>query len=139
MAKLKSKKIIDIWEGQVRVFFNFYQGREKITLGFPKKWSKLNDVYFKINDEEQPRISLYEGRSYLTSGMITMLAPHVKGLTNSYAPKTISYPAKRATGTRRISNQQSETTFGHCTNCGKKLRGDVTKKLCTVCWRKFNR
>lgn len=121
-----SKKIIDIWDGEYRVFFNFYRGKEKVTLGFPKRTTKISDVYVKINDIEQPRISFSEAKSYLTQGMINMIAPRVKGLSSAYSSNS----------TKRIvsSSLSKNPTYGFCNNCGKKLRGNKSKDLCYECW-----
>lgn len=121
-----SKKIIDIWEGEYRVFFNFYSGKEKVTLGFPKRNNNISDVYVKINDIEQPRISFSEAKKYLTQGMINMISPRVKGLSSGYS----SNPPRRI-GPRGNSKKH---TYGYCNKCGKKLRGDKSKDLCYECW-----
>ena len=113
---LKSKKIIDIWEGEYRVFINFYNNREKYTLGYPKKSTYLKDVYFSINQVEQDRLSFSEANKYLSQGMINLLAPKVKGITG-YSKKAIE--AK---------------SYGYCQKCGRRLRGDTSKKLCYDCW-----
>ena len=140
MPKLYSKKIVDIWEGEYRVFFNFFHQREKITFGFPKKGTRISDVYFKIDDEEQPRISIGEAKSYLTMGMRQILSPMVKGLESSHPhAKSIGYKYPQGRQNKYTKKTITKSMQGYCSNCQKKLRGDITKKLCFECWKNSGR
>jgi hypothetical protein len=122
---MKINKIVDIWEGEYRLFFNFYNGNKKITLGFPLRNTSLSDVYVKINNQEQPRISIKEAKNYLTQGMVSIISSRVKGLSSgpSYALKQIE-----------AGSNSKDSNYGYCKECGKKLRGDKSKDLCYECW-----
>ena len=122
---MKSNKIVDIWEGEYRLFFNFYKGGEQITLGFPLRNTSVSDVYVKINNTEQPRISIEEAKTYLTQGMVSLISSRVKGLSSNS-----SYPKKQIGS----GGYSKHSDYGYCNKCGKKLRGDKSKELCYECW-----
>lgn len=115
---MKSNKIIDIWEGQYRVFFNFYYEGRKMAFGFPKKGSSYSDVYFSIDGVEQDRISISEAKSYLSQSIIATIAPRVEGL-----------------GSQDTNPKLLNSAYGYCVKCGNKLSGDKSKKLCYRCWK----
>jgi hypothetical protein len=77
---MKSNKLFDMWEGEYRVFFNFYKDGSSITLGFPSKNSYLKDVYLKIDGVQHEPISMSEASGYLSTGMRELVKDKVKGL-----------------------------------------------------------
>lgn len=122
---------MDIWEGKWRVFFNFFKDNQRITFGFPKSNSNVNDVYFKIDNIEQPRISIPEAASYLSQGMKELIAPRVKGLI-------VNSTSQRLVSSNFSSYNSANSRYGHCNNCGKVLRGNKGKELCYSCWKDQN-
>jgi hypothetical protein len=117
---MRNNKLVQINEGEYYLFFNFYKNNEKITLGYPYKNSRRNDVYLEINNEVR-YVSFNEANKFLNSGIKQLLPLHrIKGITNTN------------------NNILQNTNYGYCNNCGKKLRGDITKELCTDCWHNKN-
>ncbi len=115
---MKSNKLLEITEGEYYLFFNFYKNREQITLGYPYSNSPRNDVYLSVNGEEKGRLSYKESNKYLVDAIKNVLPLYkIKGLST--------------VNTKSIESQK----IGFCNNCGKKLRGDITKDLCTECWK----
>jgi uncharacterized protein YpbB len=115
---MKSNKLLEITEGEYYLFFNFYKSRKQITLGYPYLDSPRNDVYLSVDGEEKGRLSYSESNKYLVDAIKKVLPIYeVKGLS-AVKPKT-------------VQSQQ----IGFCNNCSKKLRGDITKDVCTECWK----
>jgi hypothetical protein len=118
---VKNNKLVQINEGKYYLFFNFYKGRENITLGFPYKNSKRNDVFLGVNGIEQGRISYSEANKYLSQSLLSIIPIHrIKGIS--------------ARNLVNSSNQSEEKVL--CKLCEKQLRGDLSKVICTEC---FNR
>ena len=119
---MKSNKLIEITEGEYYLFFNFYKQKDKVTLGYPFKNSPRNDVFLSINEEERSRLTFAESNRYLNDAIKKILPLYdIKGIS-SVQTKTL--PIKQ---------------LGFCNKCEKKLRGDITKDVCTECWRKHNK
>ena len=53
---MKNNKLVQINEGEYYLFFNFYKGRENITLDFPNKIPKKKIVFFEVIGLEQVKI-----------------------------------------------------------------------------------
>jgi hypothetical protein len=122
---MKNNKLVQINEGEYYLFFNFYKGKQNITLGYPYKKSSRNDVYLKINEIEQDRISYSEASKYLSQSLITVLPIHrVKGI---YYNKKLNYSP------RSIEKKT------YCKLCEKQLRGNLSKVICTNCFNRIGR
>ena len=121
---MKNNKLVQINEGEYYLFFNFYKGRENITLGFPYKNSKRNDVFLGVNGIEQGRISYSEANKYLSQSLLSIIPIHrIKGIS-----------AKNLVNS---SNQSEEKVF--CKLCEKQLRGNLLKVICTECFYRLGR
>ena len=121
---MKNNKLVQINEGEYYLFFNFYKGRENITLGFPYKNSKRNDVFLGVNGIEQGRIPYSEANKYLSQSLLSIIPIHrIKGIS-----------AKNLVNS---SNQSEEKVF--CKLCEKQLRGNLLKVICTECFYRLGR
>jgi len=72
MPRLKSKKLYDVHEGQYRIFYNFYRGKDRLTLGFPKNAAVCHDVYIQVNGTEQDRFSIPKAMGILKKSGVFM-------------------------------------------------------------------
>jgi hypothetical protein len=121
---VKNNKLVQVNKGEYYLFFNFYKGKQNITLGFPYKNSNRNDVFLGLNGVEQGRISYSEANKYLTQSLLSILPIHrIKGIS----PKNITNSPKELKGTAR------------CKLCDKQLRGNLAKVLCTECFNSLGR
>jgi hypothetical protein len=121
---MKNNKLVQINEGEYYLFFNFYKGRENITLGFPYKNSSRNDVYLGINGVEKGRISYAEANKYLSQSILSVLPIHrIKGVGS----KNFVSPTKHL-----VASVQ-------CKICEKLLRGNLSKVICTECFNRLKR
>jgi hypothetical protein len=86
-------------------------------LGFPFKNSPRNDVYLGVNGEEKGRISYSKANNYLTESILRLLPLHrIKG---------VNFNQNRLTFSGKL---------GFCKKCNKKLRGNILKPVCSLCW-----
>ena len=121
---MRNKKLVQINEGEYYLFFNFYKGKENITLGYPYKGSTINDVYLGINGVEAGRISYTEGNKYLSQSILSVLPIHrIKGINSN---KVVGTPKQKSLSV-------------HCKLCEKQLRGNLTKVICTECFNRLGR
>jgi hypothetical protein len=121
---VKNNKLVQINEGEYYLFFNFYKGRENITLGFPYKNSKRNDVFLGVNGIEQGRISYSEANKYLSHSLLSIIPIHrVKGISDRNLVNS--------------SNQPEEKVL--CKLCEKQLRGNLLKVICTECFNRLGK
>jgi hypothetical protein len=121
---MKNNKLVQINEGEYYLFFNFYKGKQNITLGYPYKESFRTDVYLNINGEEIGRISYSEANKYLSQSLLSILPIHrVKGIST----KNI------------VSSTKQITASVHCKLCEKQLKGNLSKVLCTECFNRLGR
>jgi hypothetical protein len=121
---MKNNKLVQINEGEYYLFFNFYKGKQNITLGYPYKESYRNDVYLNINGVEQGRITYSEANKYLSQSLLSVLPINrIKGISN-----------KNLVG----SPKQTIETI-KCKLCEKQLRGNLSKVICTECFNRLGR
>lgn len=106
---MRSNKIFDMWEGEYRVFFNFYKDGSRVTLGFPSKNSYLRDVYLKIDGVEQNSISIPEASGYLSSGMRDIIGSKVKGLGGGSKPT--KYVESKSNAKPQISTYEETLSY----------------------------
>ena len=123
---MRNNKLVQINEGEYYLFFNFFKGKQEITLGFPYKGSYRNDVYLSVNSIEQGRISFQEARKFLSDSIIAVLPlDRVKGIQLATNKRT----------TKQISNKPQAA----CKICEKQLRGNLDKTMCTSCYNELGR
>lgn len=99
---------VSLIEGKYRFFENHYVNGKEYSFGFPKENCTDKRVWFGVGNKEIERISYDEAM-------------------------------RRIEGKSYISNQtkyisSSSHNVGYCSNCGKKLRGNIYKKHCTECY-----
>lgn len=123
---MRNNKLVQINEGEYYLFFNFFKGKQEITLGFPYKGTNRNDVYLSVNNIEQGRISFQDARKFLSDSIIAVLPlDRVKGI--------------QLTSTNRTTKQISNKPQAACKICEKQLRGNLDKSMCTSCYNEFGR
>jgi len=121
---VKNNRLVQINEGEYYLFFNFYRGKENITLGYPYKDSKISNVYLGVNGFEEGRISYTEANKYLSQSILSVLPIHrIKGINSN---KVVSTPKQIS-----VSVQ--------CKLCEKQLRGNLKKVICTKCYNRLGR
>lgn len=121
---MRNNKLVQINEGQHYLFFNFFEGQNKVTLGFPYIDSFRNDVYLAINGKEKGRITFYQAQKHLTDSFKSIIVQKkIKGITFKSEFKI----------------QKNNHRLSKCKSCDKNLRGNLEKALCTECYNNFGR
>lgn len=121
---MRNNRLIQINEGEHYLFFNFFKGKEMITLGFPYTTSCRNDVYLGSNGKEKGRISFFQAQKYLTESILSALPLNkLKGISS--------------VNTKNITSNQNG--IAKCKICEKKLRGNLLKPFCTQCYNDLGR
>lgn len=122
---MRRNKILDVWEGEYRIFFNFYQNDENVTLGFPIN-NQYSDVYIKVNGEEQPRISISEAIQFLDDGIKKVILPRINHLSIH-------------SGTFKSLPSRAQSSRGHCIRCGDTIDFDLSRPLCYSCYKSWSK
>tara|TARA_Y100000385_G_scaffold149562_1_gene155080 strand:+ start:395 stop:1108 length:714 start_codon:yes stop_codon:yes gene_type:complete len=121
---MRNNNLVQINEGEYYLFFNFYKGKKNITLGYPYKNSKRNNVYLNINGVEEGRISYNDANFFLSKSILSVLPIHrIKGIN----------PCKVLSTPKQIS------VSIECKLCEKQLRGNLTKVICSECFNRLGR
>jgi len=132
--RLRSHKVMDIYDGAYRVFYNFYNNGKQITLGFPKSNCSDTSVWLAFDGVEAGRIELAEANRYLDNGMGMMLKSMIPNLSNnlySGRQRFIAGPVKSSPPAKSRSHS------GHCIRCGKGIRHDTDRPLCSSCFNSW--
>lgn len=136
--RLRSQKVMDIYDGSYRVFINFYKNGKQITLGYPKSNCSDKRVWLAFDGAESGRIELHEANRYLDSGQgltLKLLIPNLSNSTPAAKPQT--YFPRVARASLPVKRQ---TYSGHCIRCGKNIKHNTNRPLCSSCfssWAKW--
>lgn len=126
-VKLRSSKVLDVFDGEYRIFFNFYNENNQITLGYPKENCSDKEVYLAIDGEEQDRITISEAKGYMTAGISNLLGGIA---TINSLPR---YPSPTKSIPQHIHSR------GHCIRCGESIDFDTDKPFCYSCFKSWSR
>lgn len=132
------EKRISLVDGHSRVFQNYYINGQQYTFGFPKSDCPDQRVWIGMNKFEYERISKNEAQRRLKNKDLTSEVCRILGSGSYSKPKRIGGYSS-GSSKNKYSRQRSTSGYGHCNNCGKKLRGDTSKRLCHACWKKAGR
>lgn len=111
---------ISLVDGEYRYFQNHYINGIQYTFGFPKYNCPDKRVWVGKGSLEVERISYYEAKRRIKNQNLL-----------AYTSKRLGSP-----NFSRKSSSDSESKVGYCSNCNKKLRGNIYKKYCTECYHK---
>jgi hypothetical protein len=126
-VKLRSSKVLDVFDGEYRIFFNFYNDGNQITLGYPKDNCSDKEVYLAIDGDEQDRITISEASGFMSAGMRNLLG----GIASINSLPSFS--------TSRKSIPQYSHSSGHCIRCGESIDFDTDKPFCYSCFKSWSR
>ncbi len=125
---MRSEKLLDVYKGEFRIFFNFYLQGQTVTLGFPMDGSRYDDVYVRVNGEEKGRISIDYALSLLSSSMRSQVLIYLPNLAETEHKRIIDRPA-----------QLSYKSGGTCIRCGDDIPHNLTRPLCISCYKSWAR
>ena len=101
---------LSLVDGEYRYFQNHFVNGKQYTFGFPHESCKDKRVWVGLNKREVERISESEA---------------MERINNKYY---LANPIK--------SIESRNSQVGYCSNCNKKLRGNIYKNTCTECYHK---
>lgn len=101
---------LSLVDGEYRYFQNHFMNGKQYTFGFPHESCKDKRVWVGLNKRGIERISESEA---------------MERINNKYY---LANPIK--------SIESSSSQVGYCSNCNKKLRGNIYKNTCTECYHK---
>ena len=137
-----TKRIMDIWDGDIRVFFNFMSKGVQYTLGYPKKGSGRNDVWVGKDGDEIGRVSFSEANQLMGEGFAKTVFPLLKShgakiISGGSSPRQISEKSYSSRKPSSIKPRLYGNKTGRCVVCGKKLHGNTAKTHCSECYHKY--
>jgi len=126
-VKLRSSKVLDVFDGEYRIFFNFYNDNKQITLGYPKENCSDKEVYLAVDGEEKNRITISEASGFMSAGIRNILG----GIADLHSLPIHS--------TRQKILPQYSISRGYCIRCRESIDFDPHKPFCYSCFKSWSK